>query len=71
MEIVYSFLKKLKIDYKMIQQFQPWVYIQKNPTNLKRYMRLNVHTYIHTITQPQKGMKSWDFAGGLMVKNQP
>ena len=55
----------------MIQQFQPWVYIQKNPTNLKRYMRLNVHTYIHTITQPQKGMKSWDFTGGLMVKNQP
>ena len=33
----------------MIQQFQPWVYIQKNPTNLKRYMHLNVHTFIHTM----------------------
>ena len=31
-----------------------------------------IHLYIQwNITQPQKGMKSWDFPGGLMVKNQP
>ena len=30
--------------YHMIQQFHSWIYIQKENTNLKRYMHPNAHS---------------------------
>ena len=46
-KIVRRFLKKLKQNHHMIQQFhsQVYIYMEKNEnTNLKRYMHPNVHS---------------------------